>query len=272
MLFATHSGFGAASTELIDLKDRVDRCIRLKNSNGFTNDDGGASSNLFCTSTVIGNEPLAVLRKIEKLSFLDDVDNQLMFDIARTLIRQWRAMGMAGGIDGNETEVRRIAAQKLLEVGALSPDVAILQLSGAAREEADGLVLLRIIEGLKQLISKTTATNIRTEALTSLGALADPLQANAGVRIAAQTALKILDNKLGLTLEIGPAVVTPTQPAKKPLPTFVVPLVAITGTAIVSAGVLWYIFGRRSEAHALSAPGPLRRRAEAQRRRRRATR
>jgi len=267
MLFTTHTGFGAASTELVDLNTRVERCLRLQANNGFTNDDGGASNNLFCTSTVIGNEPLAVLRNIEKLSFLDDGDNRLLFDIARKLLG-WRAMGMAGGIDRNEAEVRRIAAQKLAEVGALSPDAAILQMSTAARAETDGSVLVQLINGMAQLISNTTADNIRTEATTTLRVLADPLvQNDVFVLNAAVAALKRIGAR-GPGIEIGPAVVTPV---KKPLPAFVVPLVAMTGTAIASAGVLWYFFGRHATTQ-LSAPGPLRRRAEAQQRRRRARR
>jgi hypothetical protein len=263
MLFTTYSGLGAApSTELTDLKAGVDRCLRLKSTNAFTNDDAGASNNLFCTQALVGNEPLSLLRNIEKVDFIDAVDNQLIFDIARTVMRQWRVMGMAGSVDDNEAEMRRIATQKLTEVGNLSPDVAILQMSSAAREETDGIVLLRLITGLTQLISKTTAPNIRTEAITSLQTLA--VDQNLGVRLAAQNALQTLRAKLGPTIEIGPVTVTSV---KKPFP--VMPVAVIAGTAAVATGVLWYMFGRAA-THNLSAPGPLRRRAEAQLRRRRA--
>jgi hypothetical protein len=273
MLFATYNGgFGATpSPELVTLKNNVDKCLRFRNSNAFTNDDVGAENNLFCTGADLDTEPLNLLRKFEKADFIDAVDNQLMFDIARTVMRQWRVMGMAGGLSSTEAEMRRIAVQKLTEVGALSPDAAILQMSGAAREETDGIVLLRIITGLTKLIDTTTSANIRTEAVTSLQILAS--DQNLGVRLAAQTALQLLKNKLApaIDLEIGPVTVLPVQLTEKPLPGFVVPLVAITGTAIVAAGVLWYVFGRHA-ATGLSAPGPLRRRAEAQLRRRRSRR
>jgi hypothetical protein len=272
MLFTT---FGATtelgatpSPELVDLKDKVDRCIRLRASNSFTNDDQGAANNLFCTGTVLGNEPLAALRKIEKLTFLEDVDNQLVFNIARTLVRQWRTMGMAGGVDSKEAEVRRIAAQKLGEpaVGNLSPDTAIIQLSGASREEIDAQVQLAIIVSLAQLITKDTAPNIRTEAITSLKILADSSQPNAGVRTAAVVALRILDPQI--TLEIGPATVTSLG---KPRSKFLVPILVGTAIAATTAGVIWYVSrSRRYDAHAVSGVGPLRRRVEAQLRRRRA--
>jgi hypothetical protein len=175
-------------------------------------------------------------------------------------------MGMNGSVDPNEVEVRRIAAQKLTEVGALSPDTAILQMSTAARAETDGRVLIQLVNGMAQLISDTTADNIRTEAITTLRVLADPLVQNDVFLLnAATAALKKIGVQRGV-IDIGPVTVTSV---KKPLPKYFMPLVAITGTALASAGVLWYLFGRTASTQ-LSAPGPLRRRAEAQRRRRRA--
>lgn len=271
------TGFGATpSPELVTLKKNVERCIRLRNSNSFTNDDQGASNNLFCTSTALGTEPLAELRKIEKLSFLEDIDNQLVFDVARTLIRQWRVMGMAGTIDRHEAEVRRIAAQKLTEVGALAPDVAVIQLSAAAREESDNDVLLRLINGLAQLISDTTAANIRTEAVTTLKILTQ--NPDPPVRKAAEVALQIVDKPLPPPTPTPPP--TPSPVVSKPpavtsakkSSSYLVPIIATTATAVVAAGVLWFMFGRtsRRHAHALNAVGPLRRKVEEQIRRRRA--
>lgn len=272
MLVTTFTGSKfdpSGHSELVTLKTNVDRCIRLKNSNSFTNDDVGAGNNLFCTGTS-GDDPLSLFRQVDAVSFLfEDIDKQLLFDVARTVMRQWRVMGMAGSLDRNEVEMRRLAAHKLTEVGALSPDAAILQMSGAAREETDNSVLLALIDGLAQLITPTTSDNIRTEAITTLKILAanpDPPVAKS-----AQVALEITDVAHGkpIDLDLTPP---PPPPVKKPLPGYVVPVVAIAGTAIVATGVLWYIFGHRSSTHALSAPGPLRRRAEAQLRRRQSAR
>ncbi len=234
MLFATFSGLGGADQELIDLKTAVDRCIQLKSSNSFTDDDVGAGNNLSCTTTALATTPLPRLQAIEKLSFLDNEDNLAVFNIARTLLRQWRFMGMNGAVDRNEALVRQIAAQKLVEVGPLAADIAIAQLSAAAREETDANVLMIIVDGLVKLLTPTTASNIRTEAITSLKILT--VASDAAVRTAATAALQNVTSTTSIKPPVALTVVS--------TPSMFGPVATIAGTAVVAAGVLWFFFGR----------------------------
>jgi hypothetical protein len=236
MLVASTIGFGAVAAELLELQVRIADCFDRKQ---FDLAHGRRGMNAVIASGC-SNGVLAALTAIETVTFIDRSDQALVVNLARLLLQQWRGMGEDGAIDDNEAAIRRIAAEKLTDHGFLAPDLAVQQLSTAGRLETDGLVLLRIIAGLTQLITKTTAANIATEALTTLDIIGvDP---NDAVRISAQVARNIIRAKLAPTIEIGPAVVTPIPSSK---PSNAGPIIAIAATAVVSAGVLWYVFGHR---------------------------
>lgn len=237
MLIATVSGFGAVDAELAQLQTRVADCFSRKQDDLAR---GRRGLNAVIASGC-SNGVLDSLRRIETVTFIDKEDQALLFSLARTLLQQWRNMGADGGVDDKEADIRRIAAQKLTDHGFLAPEVAIQQLSSVGRIETDALVLLRIVNGLAQLITKDTSANIATEATNTIGIIAaDP---NPGVKIAAQAALATIKQKLKpqIVLEIGPATVEvlPSKASK------LVPVIVIASTAAVSGVVLWAIFGRR---------------------------
>ena len=267
MLFV--SGFGADTmSELTALKKRVDQCVRSFPITG--SNDAAAGQAATCDMFVGGTSSQEGIRAFEKLSFLERADNAIMFDIARTLLTNWRNTGMDAEVSSTEVNVRRIAAQKLgedpvLEGGPVQQ--AVQTLSSTARIESSDIVKLAMIASLARLL-RTRADFIeppvRTEALTTLKVLADPNNTVNSVEIlnAANDALKSLAPRL----EIGP--VTITSVPKPPRSKFFVPLVAMGITAVAATGAL-VLFFRHQDARGLSAAGPLRRKAEAALRRRR---
>lgn len=267
MLAVQITGLGqTASPELTTLRDRVTTCLKQRARLAFTETDAGAGASITC-AFLLNDDNIAGIsfQSLDKLSFIENVDNLLLFGIARDVVGKWRGMGVPTGTPAdNEAKIRRIAATKLTEVGTLSPDSAILTLSAASREEADCNVQLAIINGLAQLISDSTAANVRTEAITSLKVIKDdPTFANCpDVRKAAEVALQIVDKP---QLEIGPVTVTPLPPTlheeigTKARSKWVVPLV-VTGIVVAAAGTAWYV-RRRTHAQALGM-GPLRRKVE----------
>lgn len=258
-------GLAAPLPELTALKKRVDQCVRSFPITSQT--DAGASQALTCAMYVGGvGSASDGIKAFEKLSFIDDEDNALMFNIAQTLITNWRNTDLGAKVSSSEADVRRIAAQKLGEqpvYEAVSPTLAVQALASAGRIESNDKVKLAIVQSLAALLKTSNIpSSVRTEAVTTLKLLADPmLQSDPFVLNAANDALKNL-----VTLEIGPITVTPVpSPASK----YKVPLIAAGITAAVSAGAIaWMV--HRHHATNLAGPGPLRRRAEAALRRRRA--
>lgn len=254
------TGLGAIDTTLAALKQRVDQCIARMPFSGRSDSD--ASIALSCQVDITKG-----LADVAKQTYLDATDRAILFNIASNILVQWRNTDPSGGASSAETVTRTIAADKLTETASsVSPTLAVQHLSSAGRIESDAVVLSHIINGLRDLlIGQNVAPSVRSEALTTLKILADELgQPNMGVRISAQVALQLIAEKAGSEIEIGPVVVTtiPKTRARQLL----VPVVAMATTAAVSAGALWFVFGRSSSAQ-LSA-GPLRRRVEAKLKRR----
>lgn len=260
-------GLGDVSADLRALQKRVDQCIR---SFPLDSSNVGADMSITCESQVGGFKAGDGIRAFEKFSFVDPADNAIMFSIAKNIISTWRNTASGGRPSSTEATARRIAAQKLGEEPVLEggPVVQAAQaLSSAARIETNDNVKIAIANSLGYLLrtrsEHTIPPNVRTEAITTLKFLANPMEQSVEVANAARDALKRL-----ITLEIGPVTVTSV-----PKPSFVskykVPLIAMGVTAAVSAGALAWMVHRR-HATALGAPGPLRRRAEAALRRQRA--
>lgn len=269
-MLAVHvTGLGqTASPELTTLRDRVTTCLKQRANLAFTETDAGAGASITCSALLDDSFGTAGIsfQQLDKLSFIENIDNQLLFGIARDVIGKWRGMGVpTGKPDRNETKIRRIAATKLAEVGTLAPDSAILTLSAASREEADCNVQLAIINGLAQLISDTTAANIRTEAITSLKVIKDdPTFASCpDVRKAAEVALQIVDKPIPSPLPspfpLPPPPTLHEEIGVKTRPKWVIPLVTLSVVA-AAAGTVWYV-RRRTHAQALGM-GPLRRKVE----------
>jgi hypothetical protein len=259
--------FGAALPELTALKSRVDQCVRSFPIVSQT--DSGASQAVTCEMFVGGTAGQEGIRAFEKLTLLEDIDNALLFNIAQTLITTWRNTDLGPKVSSTEANVRRIAAQKLGEASvfdAVSPTLAAQALSSAGRIESDNNVKLAIVQSLHVLLkNRDIPSAVRTEAMTTLKILANPDNhpvIDVRVLNAANDALKALAPKL----DIGPVTVTPIPSG---IAKFKVPLIAVGITAVVAAGGLALLF-RHQHATGLSAAGPLRRRAEAALRRRRA--
>jgi len=258
---------GDESTDLRALQQRVNSCIR---SFPLDSSNAGADMSVTCDG-LVGGSIGGGLPAFEKMSFLDAADNAIMFSIAKDIITTWRNTASGSRPSSSEANVRRIAAQKLgeepvLEGGPVAQ--AAQSLSSAARIETNDNVKLAIIASLGYLLRTRNENiippSIRTEAITSLKFLGNPHeQDNVHVLNAANDALKRL-----VTLDIGPITVTPIETPSK-LAKYKVPLIAMGITAAVSAGALAWVAHRR-HATGLAGPGPLRRRAEAALRRRRA--
>lgn len=266
MLFVSGFGaLGAVMPELVTLKNEVDRCIRNFPINTSTN--AGANLALNCHTKVMGAlDPRQGLPQFEKQTLLEPEDNAALFEIARTILTQWRNTGIVGG-EADESELRRIAAVKLGESAvfdAVSPTLAAQALSSAGRIEPGNPAKLAIVRSLHRILkTRDIPDSVRVEATTTLKILADPNThpiIDVNVLNAARDALR----DLGLTLEIGPVTITEV---KKPRSKFFVPLVAMGVTAAVATGVLIW-FARRPPAETLGM-GPLRRKVEAARRQRR---
>ncbi len=256
--------FGAALPELVALKNRVDQCVRSFPIVSQT--DSGASQAATCEMFVGGTGGEAGIRAFEKLTLLEDADNALLFNIAQTLITNWRNTDLGPKPSSTETNVRRIAAQKLGEASvfnAVSPTLAVQALSSAGRIESNDKVKLAIVQSLHVLLkNRDIPPSVRTEAITTLKLFADPfIQNDVFVLNAANDALKAIAPKI----DIGPITVTSIKTPSK----FKIPLIAAGITAVVAAGGL-ALFFRHQHATGLSAAGPLRRRAEAALRRQRA--
>ncbi len=260
-------GFGAPMPELTALKKRVDQCVR---SFPITdNTDAGASQAITCAMYVGGTGSAGDgIKAFEKVTLLDDEDNALLFNIAQTLITNWRNTDLGAKVSSSEANVRRIAALKLGEESvfdAVSPTLAAQALASAGRIESNDAVKAAIALGLFNLLKKRDIpASVRTEAITTLKLFADPmLQSDPTVLNVANDALKNL-----VTLEIGPITIETIEPPSK-LAKYKVPLIAAGVTAAVSAGAIAWL-AHRHHATNLAGPGPLRRRAEAALRRRRA--
>jgi len=257
---AGRTGLGAIDLTLAALKQHVDQCIARLPFSGRSDSD--ASIGMSCQVDIKKG-----LEDVAKQTYLDATDRAILFNIASNILLQWRNTNSNGARSDTETVTRTIAADKLAETAdAVSPTLAVQHFSSAGRIETDAVVLSHIINGLRDLLtSKSVAPSVRSEALTTLRILADELgQPNPGVRISAQVALQLIAEKSGSQIEIGPVVVTtiPRSRSRQML----VPIAAMVTTAAVSAGALWFVFGRSSSAQ-LSA-GPLRRRVEAKLKRR----
>ena len=272
MLFTSITpGLGAADADLVKLKREVDHCI--KNFPNTSNTDAGAEESLRCES--VGNDlGFTSILPFEKLTFLNDEDNTAMFGIAQSIITQWRNTALGPKESTTEEKVRRIAAAKLGEPAvfdSVSPTLAVQALSSAGRIEAKPSVQLRIVISLMTLLSdRDIPATVRTEAITTLRILAGTripggLPKSPDVEKAAEVALEVVDGPHRgepIVLDLGPATVTPVKSNK------LVPILAIAGTAVAAAGVLWYVFWRHP-ATQFSGVGPLRRKVETQLRRRR---
>lgn len=262
---------GDVSADLRALQKRVDACVR---SFPLDSSNAGADMSITCDS-MVGGTMGGGLPVFEKLSFIDPLDNAIMFSIAKNVISMWRNTASGSRPSSTEANVRRIAAQKLGEVPVLEggPITQAAQaLSSAARIENNDNVKLAIIASLGRILhmhgenatESVIPASVRTEVITTLKYLGNPMeQANVHVLNAANDVLKNL-----ITLDIGPVTVTTI---KKPtfFSKYKVPLIATGVTAAVATGAL-ALFFRHRHATGLSAAGPLRRRAEAALRRRRA--
>jgi len=258
-------GFGAAMPELTTLKKRVDQCVKSFPIVSAT--DSGASQALTCAMFVGGQNGEEGIRAFEKVTLLEAVDNALLFNIAQTLITNWRNTDLGPAVSSTEVNVRRIAAQKLGEASVfdvVSPTLAVQALSSAGRVESNDKVKLAIVQSLHVLLkNRDIPPSVRTEAITTLKIFADPFTQNdVFVLNAANGALKDLAPKIN----IGPVTTTPVPSA---VSKYKIPLIAAGITAAVATTGL-VLFFRHQHATGLSAAGPLRRRAEAALRRRRA--
>jgi hypothetical protein len=264
MLFV--SGFGATTpmSELTTLKKRVDQCIRWFPITG--SNDAAASEAVTCDMQV-GGSGRDGIRAFEKSTLIEPEDNALMFDIASAIVGGWHRTGMDATVSPTEENVRRIAAQKLGEpaVSEFSPTQAVQLLSQAGRNEPSNVVRVAIIQSLHVLLKTRDIPSVhRAEAISTLQNFADANVRTNTVEVlnAATEALKDLAPKL----EIGPVTVTSLG---KPRSKYFIPLVAMGITAVAATGAL-VLFFRHQDARGLSAAGPLRRKAEAALRRRRA--
>ena len=271
MLFTSITpGLGAVDSGLAALKKRVDNCI--KSFPNSSNTDTGAGISVTCEG-VGGDFGTESILPFEKLTFLNDEDNAVMFGIAQSIITQWRNTALGPKESTTEEKARRIAAAKLGEPAvfdSVSPTLAVQALSSAGRIETKPSVQLRIVVSLMTLLSeRDIPATVRTEAITTLRILAGTripggLPKSPDVEKAAEVALQIVDVHRGepIVLDIGPATVTPVKSSK------LVPILAIAGTAVAAAGVLWYVFWRHP-ATQFSGAGRLRRKVEARLRQRR---
>jgi hypothetical protein len=275
MLVVSHSaGFGTLSTlsdDLVTLKKNVDRCVKafpLGSSN--TEADISVTCDMQVGGVLSKDDGI---RPFEKLTLLEDADNQLMFEIARTILANWRLTNSGPAKSSSEDGVRRIAASKLGEPAvfdSVSPTLAVQSLSSAGRIESADEVKLKIAEGLGTILrTRDIPASVNTEAKTTLGILADPFtQSDPFVLNAARDALKALTPK---PVPLPPVAVTPVPatPVPKQRSKWTIPIIASIATAAVAGGVLLYIFKRQPSTANLSSAGPLRRRVEGQLRRRR---
>jgi hypothetical protein len=270
MLFVTGLGtqLGDLQSDLVSLQKQVSRCVRafpLGNSNA------DASMAVTCDMLVGGHDTNSGIRTFEKLSLIDQADNAVMASIAHDLLTGWYNTGTGGAPSTSEANVRRIAAQKLGEepvLEGLPAPQAVFALSSAARRESNDTAKLAMIKSLGYLLRTRNEDlvphNVRTEAITTLKIFADPnVQRNPYILNAANDALKDLNQ---ISLDIGPATVTPVQKPRSP---YFIPIVATATTAVLATGTLLAIFWRPG-GHGLSGAGPLRRKVEAAYRRRRA--
>lgn len=222
--------------DLVQFKQDVDRCVsRLP----FDAADTGLA--LDCTDRIERG-----VARFAKLSFVEDVDNITMLDIARTLLTYWRNTAPGGRPSPTEAAVRRFAADKLRDEAILripgSPVLAAQTLATAGRIEGDRDVRLAIIRSLGYLLrtrdETAIAPSVRTEAITTLKILADPYtQSDPYVLNAANETLKSL-----YTIEIGPVTITP--PARSPswVSRYKVPLLVTGATALLAVGGLVWFF------------------------------
>ena len=105
MLFSTitpgSGNLGDLSSDLVDLKKEVDRCLRSFPLSSGGNVDANIALN--CQLKVDGTlDREKGLPQFEKLTLLEPADNALMFDIARTLVLQWRNTDMGGKPNSSE--------------------------------------------------------------------------------------------------------------------------------------------------------------------------
>lgn len=257
---------GDESSDLRALQQRVNQCV---NWFPITDHNDSSASRVATCEMMVGAS--GGIRAFEKISFIDPIDNAIMFSIAKNILGSWRNTGSDGRPSSTEANVRRIAAQKLgeepvLEGGPVSQALQVL--SSAARIETNNNVKLAMIASMGHLLrtrdDSTIPATVRAEAITTLKFLGNPMeQDNVHVLNAANDVLKHL-----VTLNIGPITVTPIEIPSK-LAKYKIPLIATGITAAVSAGVLAWM-AHRHHMTGLGAPGPLRRRAEAALRRRRA--
>jgi hypothetical protein len=247
MLFAATTGLGAPAAELAQLQARVADCLSRKQEDLAR---GRRGLNAVIASGC-SNGVFDALRKIETVTFIEKEDQALVFNVARTLLQQWRSMDADGGVDDKEADIRRIAAQKLTDHAFLNPLLAIQQLSAAGRLETDARVLGSIVIGLRELVSKDTVTkdvaltDVNADAINTLVIISrDP---DLAVRTAAQVAINVIRSKLAPTfeLEIGPVTVTSLGPSKAAKVALVVTIVA---TAALTTGALWMGLRRRRYA------------------------
>jgi hypothetical protein len=267
MLFVSGFGANAPMAELVALKKRVDQCIRWFPITG--SNDTAASEAITCEMVGSSSGSRDSLLTFEKLSLLEPEDNAVMFDVVSAIVGGWRNTGMDAAVSRTEENVRRIAAQKLGEpaVADFSPTGAVQLLSQVGRVEPSNVVKVAIIRSLHVLLkTRDIPPTVRAEALTTLKTFADAniLTNTVEVLNTATEALKDLAPKL----EIGPVTIT-SVPASKPRSKYFIPLVAMGITAVAATGGL-ILFFRHQDARGLSAAGPLRRKAEAALRRRRA--
>lgn len=269
---ALGNALGDESADLRALQKRVESCIR---SFPLDSSNSGADMSITCESMVGGFNAGDGIRAFEKMSFLDPADNAIMFKIAKDIVSTWRNTASGSRPSSTEATARRIAAQKLgeepvLEGGPITQ--AAQTLSSAARIETNDNVKLAMIASLGRILhmraeNATTSVipdNVRTEVITTLKFLGNPMeQDNVFVLNAANDVLKNL-----ITLDIGPVTIT-TIPRPTFFSKYKVPLIATGITAVVSAGALALMMHHR-HATGLAGRGPLRRRAEAALRRRRA--
>lgn len=263
-------GLGDTTDDLRALQSRLNKCVARLPITG--DNDAQASFALSCNAWLGGGLGFKGIALFEKSSLLDQSDNAIMFNIARTVLSAWYSTGLNGTTNSTEAKVRRIAAQKLGEDPVLTGgpvQQALQTLSTAARKEPNDSVKLAEIASILRLLqvyAKFIEPSVRTEAITTLKILGDPNRVENTVTIlnAANDALKSLAPKL----EIGPVTVT-TIPTPSFFSKYKTPLIAAGVTAAAAAGAIaWMV--HRHHATALGAPGPLRRRAEAALRRRRA--
>lgn len=262
MLFSiTSQGLGDPTSDLRDIKKRIDDCAKRFPINASTNTGANIALNcgLFSDPTWPHN-----FVQYKGVTFSSDENNALLFNMAQTILTQWRNT-VAGEGDAKDAKLRRVAASKFREasiVTSVSPTLAVQILSSAGRIESDPETLNYIVDGLvKWLTEWNIGIPVRTEAITTLKIIANPLAGRSpDSRRAAEVALQIVDKPTGP----GPITLPPPQPVPKTRSRFLVPIIVTSLTALGAASALWYIFQRPSRRYL--GMGPLRHRVESQKR------